>query len=194
MNFQEPDPISAKINAAFDHDALRNPLSSTYHITLKNMLETLFLKRYDDECPQEEKLQRLIRNIIWKYREHILFNDVINPVIFSMCMRRFRPIVQTQNQDSILIARNLELMKRDYTRADTRFIEHTITNLFEILVHALSFFIEKLDFDDYKQLNGGTAKYLFMISLEEHIKELWFDDMRHRNRIGIVGAGTHPHP
>lgn len=180
MNFQEPDPISAKINAAFDHDALRDPLSSVYHITLKNMLETLFLKRYDDECPYEEQLQRLIRNIIWQYREQILFSDVISPVIFSMCFRRFRTIVQTQNH--FRIVRNLECMKLDYKKADPHLIEDTITKLFEILVYALSFFINKFDFDDYKQLNGGTAKFLFMISLEEHIKELWFDDLRHRNR------------
>ena len=72
MNLQEPNPISTKINVAFDDDALSDQLSSACHITLKNMLETLFLKRYDDECPQEEKLQRVIRNIIWQYREQIL--------------------------------------------------------------------------------------------------------------------------
>ncbi len=141
MNLQVPNPISTKINVAFDDDALSDLLSSTYHITLKNMLETLFLKRYDNECPQEEKLQRLIRNIIWKYREQILFSDVISPVIFSMCFRRFRTIVQTQNH--FLIVQNLEWMRRDYKKADPHLIEDTITNLFEILVYALSFFIEK---------------------------------------------------
>lgn len=179
MNFQQPNPICTKINVPFNDDALRNPESSDYHITLKNMLETLFLKRYDDECPQEEKLQRVIRNIIWQYREQILFSDVISPVIYSMCMRNNRPIVQTRLIRDIAL--NLWWIKHDYKRANPALINETITKLFEILVYALTFFIEKLDFDDYKQLNGGTAKFLFMISLEQHIKELWFDDLRHRN-------------
>ena len=65
MNSQGPDTVSIKINAAFNDYGLQNPEISEYHITLKNMLETLFLKQYPNECTEEEKLQRLIRNFIW---------------------------------------------------------------------------------------------------------------------------------
>ena len=110
MNSQGPDTVCSKINAAFNDYGLENPEISEYHITLKNMLETLFLKQYAKECSEEEKIQRLIRNFIWVYREQLLYNDVISPVIFSMCMRRNSPIVQMNN--SRLIAENLEHMKK----------------------------------------------------------------------------------
>ena len=139
------------------------------------MLETLFLKQYPNECTEEEKLQRLIRNFIWVYREQLLYNDVISPVIFSMCMRRNSPIVQINN--GRVIAENLEDMKRSYTHANEILINETIGELFRILVYAVNFFIDRFDFDDYKRLNGGVAKHLYMNSLERHIHGLWLDDI-----------------
>ena len=82
MNSHGSDTVCNKINAAFNDDALINPEFSDYHITLKTMSETLFLKRYLHECPEEEKLQRLIRSFIWVYREKLLYNEIISPVIF----------------------------------------------------------------------------------------------------------------
>ena len=139
------------------------------------MLETLFLKEYPKECTEEEKLQRLIRNFIWVYREQLLYNDVISPVIFSMCMRRNSPIVQIDN--SQMIAENLEQMKSNYMHANETVINNTIGELFRILVYAVNFFMDRFDFDDYKHLNGGVAKHFYMNSLERHIHGLWSDDI-----------------
>ncbi len=175
MNSQGPDTVCSKINAAFNDYGLENPEISEYHITLKNMLETLFLKQYANECTEEEKLQRLIRNFIWVYREQLLYNDVISPVIFSMCMRRNSPIVQIDNGQ--MIAENLEHMKSNYMHANEIVINNTIGELFRILVYAVNFFIDRFDFDDYKRLNGGVAKHLYMNSLERHIHGLWLDDI-----------------
>ena len=124
MNSHGSDTVCNKINAAFNDNGLQNPEISDYHITLKNMLETLFLKKYPNECTEEEKLQRLIRNIFWVYREQLLYNDVISPVIFSMCMRRNSPIVQIDNGQ--MIAENLEHMKSNCKHANEIVINNTI--------------------------------------------------------------------
>ena len=137
MNPQGPDTVSSKINSAFNDYCLENPEISEYHLTLKNMLETLFLKQYANECTEEEKLQRLIRNFIWVYREQLLYNDVISPVIFSMCMRRNSPVVQINN--GRIIAENLEHMKSNYKHANEIVINDTIGELFRILVYAVNF-------------------------------------------------------
>ena len=52
-----------------------------------------------------------------------------------------------------------------------------IGELFQILVYIVIFFIDRFDFDDFKHLNGGVAKHLYVHSLERHIHGLWLDDI-----------------
>ena len=52
-----------------------------------------------------------------------------------------------------------------------------IGELFQILVYVVIFCIDRFDFDDFKHLNGGVAKHLYMNSLEQHIHGLWLDNI-----------------